>query len=77
MPLKKRNLVCLMSSLRLLTSLRGKEKKPCEQFLQPFEISRAFLPPAMHGENCGKYQNVVEIAHKAVVLILLLFCPNT
>ena len=42
-----------------------------EQFLQQIEISRAFLPPVSHGEKCGKFQSVVEIAHKAVSPILL------
>ena len=30
-----------------------------------------FSPPALHEEKCGKFQFVVEIAHKAVVLILI------
>ena len=41
-----------------------------QQILQ-VEISRAFLPPVLHGEKCGKFQFVVEIAHKAVILILI------
>ena len=44
---------------------------PCEQFLQQIEISRAFLPHVSHGEKCGKFQFVVDIAYKAVVLILI------
>ena len=44
---------------------------PCEQFLQQIEISRVFLPPVSHGEKCGKFQFLVEIAHKADILILL------
>ena len=43
---------------------------PCEQFLQQIEISRVLPPPVSHGEKCGKFQNVVEITHKAVILIL-------
>ena len=35
------------------------------------EISRAFLPPVLHGEKWEKFQFVVEIAHKVVVLILI------
>ena len=35
------------------------------------EIYRAFLQLALHGEKCGKFQNVVEIAEKAAILILL------
>ena len=54
---------------------RGKEKiekLPCERFLQSFGFSRALLPPVSHGEKCGKFQKPVKIAHKAVILILLL-----
>ena len=36
-----------------------------------FEISRAFLPPVSVGEKSGKFQFVVGIGHKAVVLILI------
>ena len=46
------------------------ERLPCEQFLHRFEISRAFLPPVSHVEKRGKFQNVVEMAHNAEVLIL-------
>ena len=42
-----------------------------EQFLQQIEISRAILSPVSHGEKCGKFQFVLEIAHEAVVLILI------
>ena len=37
-------------------------------FYKKIEISRAFLPPVSSGEKSGKFQNVVEIAHKAVIL---------
>ena len=53
---------------------RGKskwEQLPCEQFLQQIEILRAFLPPFSYGGKCGKFQFVVEIAHNAVVFILI------
>ena len=43
------------------------KKLPCEQFLQRFEI----FPPVSHGRKREKFENAVEIAHKAVVLILL------
>ena len=36
-----------------------------------FEISRGFLPPILHGKKKGTFHFFVEIAHKAVVLILL------
>ena len=55
-------------------SLREKVKLewlPCEQILSKIEISRALLPPISHGEKGGKFQNVVKIAHKAVIHILL------
>ena len=48
-----------------------------KQFLQGFGISRAFFPPVLNEEKCGKFQNLVEISHKAaykavaVVLICL------
>ena len=51
---------------------RGKEKieqLPCEQFLQGFGFSHAFLPPVSHGEKTGQFQFVVEIAEKTVILI--------
>ena len=44
---------------------------PCEQFLQRLDISRAFLRAKQVGEKRGKFQNVVEIAHKAVFLIFI------
>ena len=51
---------------------RGKskyEQLPCEQFFQQFEISRTFLRAKQVGEK--RFQFVIEIAHKAVVLILI------
>ena len=45
------------------------ERLPCEQFLRRFEISRTFLRAKQVGEKSGKFQSVVEIAQKAVVLI--------
>ena len=48
------------------------EKLPCDQFLHHFEISRAFLPPVLHRKKRGKFQNVVEIPHKAVSIFLFL-----
>ena len=38
------------------------EQLPCDQFLQCFEIFRAFLPAVSHGEKRGKLQNAVKIA---------------
>ena len=62
--------ICLLPDL---TETRGKsklEQLPCEHFLKQMKISRAFLPIVSHGEKCAKIQFVLEIAHKAVVLIL-------
>ena len=42
---------------------------PCEQFLQQIEISYTFL--CAKQVKRGKIQFAVEIAHKAVVLILI------
>ena len=42
-----------------------------EQFLQQIENSRTFLRAKQVGEKRGRLQFVVEIAHKAVVLILI------
>ena len=42
---------------------------PCKQLQQRFEISPTFIHAKQVGEKRGKFQNVVEIAHKAVVLI--------
>ena len=53
---------------------RGKlklEQLPCEQFLKRFFIFRAFFRGKQVGEKRGRFQNVVDIAHKAVVLILI------
>ena len=49
------------------------DQLPCEQFLQRFEISRAFLLPISHGEKRDKFQNAVEISRKAAVLIFFAF----
>ena len=52
-----------------MLGLRGKEKLeqlPCEQFIQDFEFSRAFLTTVSHGI---KMENPVKIAHKAFVPI--------
>ena len=43
----------------------------CDQFLQRIEISRTFLRAKQEGEKDGKFQFVGEIAHKAVVFILI------
>ena len=43
----------------------------CEQFLQQIEFSRTFLRAKQVGKKGGTVQFVVEIAHKAVVLILI------
>ena len=40
---------------------------PCDQFLQSFEISRAFLRVNQVGEKRNKFRNFAEIAHKPVV----------
>ena len=44
----------------------------CEQFLQRFEVSRTFLLAKQVGEKRGKFQNIVEIAHKYKVAFLIL-----
>ena len=46
-------------------------KLPCEQFLPKIEISRTFLRAKQVGEKRGRFQFIVEITHKAVVLILI------
>ena len=52
---------------------------PCERFLQHIEIPRTFLRAKQVEEKRGTFQFVVDIAHKAVALILIslqncLFC---
>ena len=47
------------------------EQMPCEQFLQGFEISRAFLCVKREGEKHWKIQNPIKIAHKADILFFL------
>ena len=57
-----------------MTNIRGKsikEQLPCEQFLQQIEISRTFLRPKQLGEKRARFQFFIEIAHEAVVLILI------
>ena len=44
---------------------------PSEQFLQMIEISRTFLRAKQVGEKSAKFQLVVEIARKTVLLILI------
>ena len=44
---------------------------PCEQFLQQIEIFRTFRCAKKAGKKRGRFQIVVEISHKAVVLILI------
>ena len=44
---------------------------PCEQLLQRFEISRTFLRAEQVEEKHGKFQFVIEFAHKAAIPILL------
>ena len=39
----------------------------CARFQQGFEISRGFLPPALHGQKRGKFQNPVKSVHVQVV----------
>ena len=53
---------------------RGKselEQLLSEQFLQQIEISHTFLRAKKVGEKSGRFQFIVEIARKAVVLILI------
>ena len=38
---------------------------------QQIEIFRAFLSPCLHRVKCGKFQFLVEIAHKAIDLVLI------
>ena len=45
--------------------------KTLKQFLQQIEISRTFLRVKQVGEKRRKFQFVVELAYKAVILILL------
>ena len=46
------------------------EKMPCEQFLRQIEIFRTFLRAKQVRGKRGRFQFVVEIAHKAVVVII-------
>ena len=48
-----------------------KVRTACKQFLQQIEISRTFLRAKQVGEKRGRFQHFVEIAHKAVILILI------
>ena len=36
--------------------------------MRKIEIFHIFYPPVSHGGKCGKFQFLVEIAHKAVLL---------
>ena len=54
---------------------RGKnilELMECVRFLHGFEISRALLPPASHGEKRGNLQNLVEIVQNTYFFPLAL-----
>ena len=63
-----------MESFLYSLSSRGNsklEQLPRGQFLQQIEISRTFLRAKQVGEKRAIFQFVVEIAHKAVNLILI------
>ena len=61
----------LSSFSRDLTGKSKYEKLPCKQFLKQIEISSTFLGAKQVEEKRARFQFVVEIAHKAVVLILI------
>ena len=57
--------------------LRGKgnlEELPFEDYLHGFEIYRTFNRAKQVGENRGKSQNSVKIAHKAAISIFKEIC---
>ena len=63
-----------MESFLYSLSSRGNsklEQLPRGQFLQQIEISRTFLRAKQVGEKRAIFQFAVEIAQKAVVLILI------
>ena len=69
-----RDAICVQMLDAICVQTRGKsklEQLPCEQFFLQIEISRAFLSPDSHVQKCGKFQFVVEIAHKAIILIVI------
>ena len=72
-----RNL-CDRNKYSFLTNFGSKDVKQAfwirlewNQFLQQIETSSTFLRAKQVGEKRGKFQLAVEIAHKAVILILL------
>ena len=62
--------------MEMSAHLEGNQNKnsqlPSDQILQQIEISRAFFSPVLHGEKWGKFQFVVEIAHKAILILICL-----
>ena len=54
-------------SCKLFCFLEADQNK--EQFLQQIEISRTFTSAKQVREKGGRFQFVLEIAHKAVILI--------
>ena len=61
-----------LHEMRALSFTRGKQmlnQLPWERFLQDFEFSRTFFPPASHRAKHGNFQKPVKTAHKAVVLM--------
>ena len=57
--------------LERLEANQNKKQLPCYQFFRQIEISRTFLRAKQVGKKGGNFQFVVEIAHRAVILILL------
>ena len=58
----------------LKTELEGNENKSnclVTNFCNKLKYPALFSPPVSHGEKCGKFQFVVKIAQKPVVLILI------
>ena len=51
--------------------LKANQQLHFEQFRQQIEFSCTFLRAKQVGEKRGRFQFVVEVAHKAVVLILI------
>ena len=59
---------------RVMCFTRGKVKNNnnlVSNFYNKLKNSRSFLPPVSQGEKYGKFQFVVEIVHKAIILISL------
>ena len=49
------------------------EKLECARFLQGFEISRAILPPILHGKKAQEISIPIKIVHIQVIIINVIF----